>query len=143
MLVDDFRLPAQWTVNRSDGSVALFQNASGDTLSINHFRLKPDIAADISDAEALRAFWRSRAEASGVAMLEVDPIRVAGLPAVRTVLKVRLQPRGFAFIGSVTLPFADCSYVLKAESVERGITGLRESMVMAALNPRSSPAIRT
>ena len=36
------------------------------------------------------------------------------------------------FFGSVTLPFADSSYVLKAQSVERGVTGLREAVVMDA-----------
>jgi hypothetical protein len=56
---------------------------------------------------------------------------VDGLAAVRTLLKVRMEPRGFAFIGSLTLPFADCSYVVKAQSAERGMTGLREATVMA------------
>lgn len=130
MRIQDFRLPAQWTLRHADESTALFTNDSGDGFSINYFPKVPDIEADVSDALALRAFYRAAAESSGVAMLEVDPTRIAGLPAVRTILKARLQPTGFAFIGSYTLPFADCSYVLKCQSVERGVTGMREAAVL-------------
>lgn len=99
-------------------------------LSIHHFNRIPDIAADIADAGALRAFYRTTAESNGLAMIEVDSTQVAGLSAVRTILKARLQPRGFAFIGSFTLPFADRSYVLKVQGIERGITGAREAAVL-------------
>jgi hypothetical protein len=130
MQLQDFRLPSQWALRQEDESVAVFQNADGDALSINHFNKIPDIAADIADTGALRSFYRMAAESNGVAMIEVDSMQVAGLPAVRTILKARLQPRGFAFIGSFTFPFADCSYVLKVQSVEHGITGAREAAVL-------------
>jgi len=131
MRIDDFQLPSQWKLVQSEDSVAFFQNAAGDLLSINHFAKEPDIAADINDAAALRAFYRASAESGGVAMLEVDPIQIAGIAAVRTILKARMEPRGFAFIGCLTLPFATCSYVLKFQSIERGVTGIREAAVMA------------
>lgn len=130
MQFQDFHLPRQWTLRQTEASVAVFQNADGDALSINYFDKVPDIAADIADAGALRAFYRTAAESNGLAMIEVDATQLAGLPAVRTILKVRLQPRGFAFIGSFTLPFANCSYVLKVQSVERGVTGAREAAVL-------------
>lgn len=131
MMTQDFHLPAQWMLQRDDESVALFSNAIGDTLSINYFHKTPDIAADVSDIQALRSFYRAAAESNGVAMLEVDSIQIAGLPAIHTILKARLQPTGFAFIGSHTFPFADRSYVVKVQSLERGITGVRESAVLA------------
>jgi hypothetical protein len=112
-------------------SVAIYADDAGDVLSLNHFPRRPDIAADISDPGALRAFYRSAAESGGVAMVEVDPAHLAGLAAVRTILKARLEPRGFAFIGSYTLPFANHSYVLKIQCLERGMTGMREAAVMA------------
>lgn len=108
----------------------MYGNDAGDSLSLNYFGKQPDIAADISDAAALRAFYRVAAGLNGVAMLEVDATQLAGLAAVRTVLKAPLAPRGFAFIGSYTLPFADCSFVIKVQSLERGVTGMREAAVM-------------
>lgn len=131
MNLQDFQLPGRWSFQEADESVALFTNAEGDRLSINYFPVVPDIAADIADAAALRSFYRAAAEAGGVAMLEVIPVQVSGLPAVHTLLKARLEPRGFAFIGSLTLPFEDRSYVIKVQSVEIGITGGREAAVMA------------
>ncbi|ANH66571.1 hypothetical protein [Mitsuaria sp. 7] len=131
MNLKHFQFPEQWVFQDANDTAALFANADGDRLSINHFSAVPDITADMSDAAALRAFYRTMTELNGVAMLEVDPTRVAGLPAVRTVFKARLEPKGFAFIGSVTLPFADQSYVIKLQSLEVGTTGLREATVMA------------
>jgi hypothetical protein len=131
MQIDDFRLPRQRSIHNQAESVATYVNDAGDTLSLNYFAKEPDIAADISDTEALRAFYRSAAEFNQVAMVEVDTAQLASLPAVRTVLKARLQPRGFAFIGSYTLPFSDRSYVIKVQSLEQGITGVREAAVMA------------
>lgn len=131
MQVNDFRLPRQWSIHNQTESVATYVNAAGDTLSLNYFASEPDIAADISDTEALRAFYRSAAESNHVAMVEVDPVQLAGLPAVRAILKTHLQLRGFAFIGSYSLPFSDCSYVIKVQSLEQGVTGMREAAVMA------------
>lgn len=129
-MLQDFRLPSQWTLRQTEESIAVFRNADGDALSINHFNQIPDIGADITDTGALRAFYRKAAESNGLAMIEVDSVQLAGLSAVRTILKVRLQPRGFAFIGSFTVPFADCSYVIKVQSAEQGITGARETTVL-------------
>jgi len=131
MQIEGFRLPSQWAFSHAGEGIAIFQNSAGDTLSINYFGKVPDIAADINDAAALRSFYRTAAEAGGIAMLEVDPIQIAGVAAVRTLLKARMEPRGFVFIGCITLPFAKNSYVIKVQSLEHGITGIREAAVMA------------
>jgi len=130
MPIEEFCLPPQWSLRQSEESVAFYENAAGDVLSINYFPMVPDIAADISDAGALRVFYRRAAESNNAAIVEVDPVRVSNVPAVRTILKARLEPTGFVYIGSYTLPFSDCSYVIKVHSVERGITGMRETAVM-------------
>jgi len=130
-LIDCFRLPQQWQPQGEEASVATFSNAVGDLLSINHYTTLPDIEANIEDSESLRRFFRASAEAHKVALIEADSIVLDSLGAVRTILKARLDPRGFAFIGSFTLPFANSSFVVKVESIERGITGIRESAVLA------------
>lgn len=107
LCTDNFKLPSQGAFVKSEESVAYFQNAAGDVLSINYFGREPDIEADIHNANALRVF---------------------------SVLKARMEPHGLAFIGCYTFPFADCSYVLKVQCSEAGITGMRETVIFAALN---------
>lgn len=130
MRTEDFSLPPQWILKQNDEFIAMYENTNGDILSLNYFPRVPDIAADVSDADALRAFYRGVAESNNIAMVEVDSVQIAGLKAVRAILKARLQPTGFVFIGSYTLPFSDCSYVVKVQSIERGTTGVRETALM-------------
>lgn len=128
-LTDNFHVSQQWLLQSEDASVAKFLNAAGDLLSIHHFTTIPDIEANIEDSNSLRMFYRNVSEAHKVSLIEADSVMLDGLRAVRTILKTRLEPRGFAFIGSITFPFANCSFVVKFQSVERGITGVRENAV--------------
>ncbi|WP_139798656.1 hypothetical protein [Andreprevotia lacus] len=128
-----FVLPQQWIFVKREENTALYRNECGDYLSLNYFGLVPDIAANLTDLTALRGFYREKTTDVGMAMLEVDVAEVAGIQTARTLLKGRMQPRGFAFLGSFTFPFADCSYVVKVQCTEGNPTGMRESMVMIQL----------
>jgi len=63
-------------------------------------------------------------------MIEVDTPQVDGCLTVRTIFKSGQQPHGMTYIGSITLPFRDVSYVLKVQCRETGITGMREAVVL-------------
>ncbi|WP_423380285.1 hypothetical protein [Burkholderia sp. LMG 32019] len=135
-LSEQFELPAQWVLQQEDERIALFHNATGDVLTINFFPAMPDIEAPIDDIDALRAFYRRTAAANGLALIETELAQLAALSAVRTLFKAPMnQTRGFAFIGSHTLPFTDRSYVIKVQSIEQGVTGLRETAVMVLMGP--------
>jgi len=43
------------------------------------------------------------------------------------ILKVPRQPHGMDYVGSLTIPFAEFSFVIKMQCEERGITGMREA----------------
>jgi hypothetical protein len=124
------RVREHWTLEKEAETVANFINEAGDTLSINFFVATPDIEADLNDLPSLRNFYRRAAERHKAALLEVDVSHLHGVKVVRSLLKVRLAPTGFGFIGSYTLPFSDRSLVLKVQSIERGMTGVREAAVM-------------
>jgi len=130
MNLEKIRIPPPWALTQQDEAVTQYTNPDGDHLSVNYFAKVPDIAADPGDLIALRAFYRSIAAANQLALIEVDVAELDGVKAVRTLFKVRLNPRGFAFIGSYTLPFSDQSFVVKVQSAEQGITGMREAAVM-------------
>jgi hypothetical protein len=64
-----------------------------------------------------------------LAIIEVEAPIVQGRRSVRAILKVPQQPTGMSYLGSLTLPFRDFSYVLKVGCVERGTTGVRDAMI--------------
>jgi hypothetical protein len=133
MRFDQFRLPARWILRSQEEYVATYTDDAGDRLTLNYFDMEPDLGADVADADGLRRFYREVTQAHGVALVEAEPVQLAGLPAVRTIMKARLQPRGFRFIGCYTLPFADSSYVVKVACEESGVTGVRETGVVHRL----------
>ncbi|MDG9672155.1 hypothetical protein ONV78_30770 [Hahella sp. CR1] len=132
MIQDVFKFSDRWSFHEADESngVALWSNEFGDILSVNYYPMVPDIGAELDDIGSLRGFYRSVAEANGLAPLEIELENLKGLRAVKTLYKIRMDPTGFAFLGSYTLPFANCSYVIKVQAVESGITGMRECAVL-------------
>ena len=129
---NEFRLPGRWTLETHDEYCASYTNDAGDLLSLHDILQRPDIAADVNDAGALRRFYRGAAESSGMVMLEVDSARVAALTAVRTIFKGRLHDTGFVFLGSYTLPFHSSAIVIKVQSSEAGVSDAREIAAMVS-----------
>ncbi|MFH8376814.1 hypothetical protein [Streptomyces cyaneofuscatus] len=114
-------------------------NDHGDVLSLHFFDLPPDLPAALDDGPALRhglTYFTARA---GGGLIEASVKRLGELPALRQILKLPLpgQPSGQAFIGSFTVPRATCSTVVKIQAAERGMTGMREAVVLAKLGPES------
>lgn len=58
-------------------------------------------------------------------------MRAGQCPAVRMIFKAPQQPTGMTYVGSITLPFRDFSFVIKVQCPERGWTGSREAMLLA------------
>lgn len=129
--IDQLGIPSQWRLEHGESHEATFSNEAGDDLALNYFAKPPDIQADIGNVAELRACYRKVAEAHDIALVEADSVLLDGVRAVRTIFKARLDPRGFAFLGSFTLPFADSSLVIKVQSLEQGITGMRETTVFS------------
>ncbi|MDT9686851.1 hypothetical protein Q5762_00480 [Streptomyces sp. P9(2023)] len=110
---------------------------AGDVLSLHFFGLRPDLPASLDDGPSLRAgLTRLTADAGG-GLIEASVKTLGELPALRQILKLPLpgQPNGQVFIGSFTVPRAECSTVVKIQAPERGMTGMREAMVMAQVGP--------
>jgi hypothetical protein len=110
--------------------VLTFSTPKGDELGLFHFAIPPDIEADINDEASLRATCRRRINEAGLGVIEVEPCVVDNCRAVRTLFKVAQPPTGRTYLGALTIPFRDFSYVLKVQCVERGITGWRDTRVM-------------
>jgi hypothetical protein len=105
------------------------------------FSLSPDIDADLNSVEGVRARYRRLASASGLAIIEIETPIVQGRRCVRTIFKMPQQPTGMTYLGSLTLPFRDFSYVLKVGCVEQGMTGVRDAIVLDEFMKRGAVSI--
>lgn len=123
--------------------VQVWFTPQGDGLGLFYFPIPPDIEADIQAVDSVRAYYRRLVNQPGstVGIIEVDTLTIDGCRAVRTVLKAPQQPAGRTYIGSLTFPFRDFSFVLKVQCAERGMTGLRETMVLNRLTGSGETAI--
>ncbi|WP_405659944.1 hypothetical protein OG379_05610 [Streptomyces sp. NBC_01166] len=112
-------------------------NDDGDVLSVYYFALPPDLPAGLDDGPALRTTLTHWTAQAGGGLIEASVKRLGGLPALRQIIKVPLpqQPSGQVFIGSFTVPRQACSTVVKIQAPERGMTGMREAVVMAEVGP--------
>jgi len=106
----------------SDGTIRII-------LSEHFFALPPDLPS--TDVDVLRSTyeaWMAEAEeedgrTAQVVEVNVDP----NGPVVRLVLRLPLPDR-YLFVGSLTVPLAECSWVVKLQAVEGSMTGLREAL---------------
>lgn len=114
-------------------NVRVWSTPQGDAIELYHHAKAPDIEAAPGDGAGLRRFYERLAAEAGVGVLEVDTVTVDGVVAVRTLCKAPQEPSGRTYIGSLTLPFRDFSYVLKTLCPEHGMTGLRDSIVLDEL----------
>lgn len=116
---------------REEDDTRIWLTTAGDALALLYFPLAPDICADLQSVSSTRRFYGAMTAAAEAAIIDLDVICVDGCTAVRQIVKTRQQPTGTIYIGSLTLPFRDFSFVLKVQCQEVGTTGVRDSMVLA------------
>lgn len=104
--------------------------SQGDGCGLYFFDCAPDIGASLDSIDDLRAFFRQMTGESGLGLVEVQTLEVDGCTAVKTIVKAPQNPTGMTYIGSLVIPFRDLSYVLKVQCEERGITGVRDTVVL-------------
>jgi hypothetical protein len=112
------------------GQVRVWFTPEGDGLGLYFFAVPPDLPADACSAADLGAFYAAGLRASGGRLVEAAVVRVGGCPAVRVISKTPQQPSGLTYVGSLTLPFRDFSFVVKVQCEERGVTGVREAVLL-------------
>jgi hypothetical protein len=114
-----------------DPNLAVWYPPRGGAVSLNGFPLPPDLPQEVTLSGFRRSYKALLSPESGLVELEI--VRVGQVPAVRSVIRQPAGPEpkaGIAYIGSYTVPFAPMSFVIKAQAVEGGVTGLRESVIL-------------
>ena len=113
----------------ADGKRTWFTPA-GDAISVLYFPTRPGLPAPAHTIFELERFYRERVCSEQVRMTEFSLLTAADMPAIWMILKVSLKPSGLVYLGSLTLPFADFSFVVKMQCIERGIAGMRETALL-------------
>ncbi len=103
----------------------------GDGFGIWFFALPPDIPPS-RDVAALRATYQEVARQGGSKLVETVCLRIDGRPAVKNIFKTPQRPTGMTYVATITVPFRDFSFVFKTQCEERGVTGVREAMLLNA-----------
>jgi hypothetical protein len=125
-----------WSPDAESEDEVRWTSAAGDVLSLHLISVAPELPAGLEALSELRDFYRKMIVDAGGGIVEVDVVAPADWRLVRTITKFPQRPTGMAYIGSLTLPFAEFSYVIKVQCPEHAITGLRDTLLLSTLMPR-------
>lgn len=121
------------------GKVRVWHTPEGDGLGVYFFPVPPDLPANAASVDELAAFYRRLLGESGGKLVEIGVITAGGCPAVRTILSVPQHPSGRTYVGSLTVPFRDFSFVVKCQCAEAGPTGLKEALLFDRSRAANEP----
>ena len=120
---------SEWTLLEESDERILWKNEMFNRLSLHFFPISPDLPVKLSALTDLRNFYRENVIQVGGGLVSVDVFSVKNIPTVKTILKFPQKPTGMRYLGSLTFPFAQFSYVIKVDCREQGITGTRDTLV--------------
>jgi hypothetical protein len=109
--------------------VRVWHTPQGDGLGVYFFPVPPDLPANVRSVDDLAEFYRRSVGDSGGKLVEVAVVMANECLAVRTILSFPQQPSGRTYVGSLTIPFQDFSFVVKCQCAEVGPTGLKEALL--------------
>jgi hypothetical protein len=119
--------------------VRVWYTPEGDGLGVYFFAMPPDVPANVGSVDELAAFYRRQLGESGGNLVEVSVVIASDCPVIRTIVSVPQQPSGRTYVGSLTVPFRDFSFVIKCQCVESGPTGLKEALLFDRSRAANEP----
>ena len=109
--------------------VRIWRFPDGDALGVYFIPKVPDLPQAGSPEEFVARYTELVSSASS-RLVEGELVDLRGFRALRAIVKVPQAPTGMTYVGSVTIPFSMCSYVLVVQCEERGTTGIRETILV-------------
>jgi hypothetical protein len=113
----------------------------GDGIGLFFFPKRPDLPVHAKTISELQEFYRGRVCNEQVKMVEFRLSPVIDITCIWMVLKIPRKPHGMTYLGSLTIPFAEFSFVIKMQCEERGITGVRETALLIKAQEEGSVAL--
>jgi hypothetical protein len=122
-----------WTNTKKNNTIIQWINPENTiAISVNFFDIPPNIPT-IKSVDVLRQFYRNSVSNINGGLIEVDLLQLKEIPFIKTLIKIPQEPSGITYIASLTLPFKTCSFVLKVQAAETGMTGMRDAFVANSL----------
>lgn len=113
--------------SQDPASVLAWRTREGDDVSLHFFPLPPDIPPAATVGELTAAMTRPGSH------VELAVVPAVGMRVLRLMSKAPQQPSGFTYIGAIIVAFEPLSYVIKVQCPERGMTGMREAVLLNGL----------
>ena len=111
--------------------IRVWGTPEGDKIGLYFFPLEPDLPSNTSTLQEFSGAYGSFTEVSGVSVVDLQVLEIRqGRRVVRTIVKVPQETSGMTYIGSITIPYKDFSFVLKMQCAEHGMTGIREAILL-------------
>jgi hypothetical protein len=121
------------------GRIRVWHTPEGDGLGVYFFSVPPNLPPNAGSVDELADFYRRLVGDSGGKLVEVSVSAASGLLVVRTISSAPQKPTGRTYVGSLTLPFRDFSFVIKCQCAEHGTTGVKEAILMARSRAAKEP----
>ncbi len=102
------------------------------SISINYFDKSPDLPV-LKDMKVIRSFFRGQIIEHNGGLIQVDLANSEKYKIIKTIFKIPQEPAGIVYLASLTIPFKDCSYVIKIQAPEMENIGDRESIILDRL----------
>lgn len=132
--IHSITIPDQgWNKLSEDGDAIRWVNPQQSALIVLHFFDKEPDLPTVEDLDYLKKFYRNIAASSNGGTVETDILHIHDIPAVKTIIKIPQQETGMVYIASITIPFENCSYVVKIQANEIGVTGMRDAVILNRL----------
>ena len=113
-----------------DGARVWFLQEGGG-VGLYFFPRKPDLPMRAASVVQLRDSYTARMDGK-LQVVERRILPLDGVPSVWLIAKGQNEPTGEAvYLGSLTIPFRDFSFVIKIQCQEQGVTGMREALLIA------------
>jgi hypothetical protein len=111
------------------GNTHYWSTPEGDGVGLYYFGMPPDLPIRTKSISEFQQAYEALVPDTG-ALVEISIVEQDGCSAVLSIVKVPQQPSGMTYLGSLTIPFRDFSYMLKVQCYEGSPTGLRETILL-------------
>lgn len=108
----------------------VWHTPDGDGLGLFHFPIPPNLPAGLKSPDDVSATYLKLIDSTEARLVEADLIKVEGVISPWVIIKVPQSKLGFTYVGSITLPFEEFSFVVKLQCAEHDNTGIREAVVI-------------
>lgn len=121
-----------WTEReRSDTRIVWMRPDLPQLLVVEFFDVVPNLPSPMADKDALMHGYALSAANGGGALVDFSVVEAAGFPAIYFVAKLpREGAQGIHVMGSITIPFQNCSFVVRVEMPEGEPAGMREAVIL-------------